>query len=442
MEVDLSVRYHLWVSGCQMNDSDARRLADALDSAGMEPAESFRDADAVVLYTCSVRQSAENRVHGQLGHLKSLKARRPDMVLCVTGCMAGGDREELRRRYPFVDLFVSPMEMESLADRILAATDRSAACAPTPTGYRREVPVSVGITAIRGCDKYCSYCIVPYRRGPQVSRTEDEIVAEARDLLSRGAREVVLLGQTVDSWGRDLEPPRRLSSLLRALATLPGLARLRFLTSHPNDFTSDLIEAMVEVPALCEELNLPLQAGDDEVLRKMARPYKVRRYLELVSEIRRALPDIAISTDIIVGFPGETREQFQRTLDVLREVEFDVVHVAAYSPRPGTAAARKMVDDVPAAEKKRRLHQVEQLQTEIAARKNDRLVGTTVEVLVENRFKGKWSGRTRSNKLVFFESDRDLRGELVQVTIEGSGPWSLRGLLSHRQPYRDRPVVV
>jgi len=426
----LSARYHLWVSGCQMNDSDARRLADALDDAGLLAVEGFDDADAVILYTCSVRQNAENRVHGQLGHLKGLKRRRPHMLLCVTGCMAGADKEELRRRYPHVDLFVSPMETEDLACQLLAAAKSEDHCAPAPSPRSHEVPVSVGITAITGCDKYCSYCIVPYRRGPQRSRPAREILAEAADLVARGAREVVLLGQTVDSWGRDLQPQETLASLLRDLDTIPNLSRLRFLTSHPNDFTDDLIDAIVTIPALCEELNLPIQAGDDEILRRMARPYSSRQYLELVDRIRRSVPDIALSTDVIVGFPGEKAEQFDRTVEILRAVEFDIVHVAAYSPRPGTAAARKMVDDVPAEEKKRRLHVVEGLQREIATVKNEALVGKTVEVLIETRAKGKWSGRTRSNKLVFVESDQDLRGQLVQVAVDGAGPWSLRGSLT------------
>ncbi|MHB8993256.1 MAG: tRNA (N6-isopentenyl adenosine(37)-C2)-methylthiotransferase MiaB [Chloroflexota bacterium] len=425
----MSGKYHLWVSGCQMNDSDARWLADTLDGAGMAPAGRFDDADVAILYTCSVRQSAEDRVHGQLGHLKSLKNRRPDMVLCVTGCMAGADTVDLQRRYPFVDLFVAPTEMEKLPELILSASELPEACAPAPADYGSRVPVSAGVTVIRGCDKYCSYCIVPFRRGPQKSRTAEEILAEAGGLLSRGAREIVLLGQTVDAWGRDLAPPSSLAALLRQLASLPGLARLRFLTSHPNDFTPELIEAMAATSQLCEELNLPIQAGDDELLRRMARRYTVRQYLDLVAEVRRAIPEIAMSTDVIVGFPGETREQFANTMALLREVEFDVVHVAAYSPRPGTAAARKLVDDVPAEEKKRRLHEVEALQTELATRKNSALVGREVEVLVERHEKGKWSGRTRSNKLVFFESDRALEGQLVTVAVEGAGPWSLRGRL-------------
>lgn len=427
-EVGLAWRYHLWISGCQMNSADARWLAEALEGSGMSPVERFAEADVVVLYTCSVRQSAENRVHGQLGHLKSLKASRPDMVLCVTGCMAGGDPLELRHRYPFVDLFAGPTEMESLPVLIRSALASRTACAPEPEDPRREAaPVSVGVTAIRGCDKYCSYCVVPYRRGPQISRSESEVVADAGDLLSRGAREIVLLGQTVDAWGRDLTPPSTLASLLRRIAGLPRLLRLRFLTSHPCDFTPDLMDAMAEIPQLCEELNLPVQAGDDEVLRRMARRYTVGQYLELVERVRQAVPQISLSTDLIVGFPGETERQFENSLSLLRQIAFDVVHVAAYSPRPGTAAARRMVDDVPADEKKRRLHEVEELQKEIATRRNGAMVGKRVEVLVEGRQKGKWSGRTRSNRLVFFPGDDDLAGSLVAVEIDGAGPWSLRG---------------
>ncbi len=420
-------RYHLWISGCQMNDSDARSLSDVLEGAGMSRAATFEDADVAILYTCSVRQSAEDRVHGQLGHLKSIKRRRPGMVLCVTGCMAGADRDELSRRYPWVDHFVPPTEMDTLADRILASRGQAEECTAAPEPYGAAVPVSAGLTVIRGCDKYCSYCIVPYRRGRQQSRTEDEILAEARGLLARGAREIVLLGQTVDAWGRDLSPRRQFADLLRSVAALPGLVRLRFLTSHPEDFTPDIIGAMAEVPQLCEELNLPIQAGHDDTLRKMARRYSVREYLDLVGRIKSAVPEISLSTDVIVGFPGETENHFRGTMSVLREVEFDIVHVAAYSPRPGTAAARKLQDDVPSEVKKRRLHAVEALQRGLAERRNERLVGQTVEVLVEGKEKGKWSGRTRTNKLVFFEDGRDLAGELVNVRIEGAGAWSLRG---------------
>jgi tRNA-2-methylthio-N6-dimethylallyladenosine synthase len=427
----LPSRYHLWISGCQMNNSDARRLAQTLEGAGMVPVDHFEEADVSVLYTCSVRQSAENRVYGQLGHLKSLKARRPGMVLCVTGCMAGDDSAELRRRYPFVDHFVAPADIDQLPARILSSPAVGDSCVPATPQFGSAVPVSAGVTVIRGCNKYCTYCIVPYRRGPQASRGEEEITAEALSLLDRGAKEIVLLGQTVDAWGRDLTPPRPFSGLLRTVAQLPGLARLRFLTSHPEDFTFDIIDAIAELPQLCEELNLPIQAGDNGVLRRMARPYSVAEYLDLVGRIRGAIPEISLSTDIIVGFPGETSAQFENTMKVLRHLEFDVVHVAAYSPRPGTAAARKMTDDVTAEEKSLRLHEVEDLQTAIAQRKNSEMIGRKVEVLVEGRSKGRWSGRTRSNRLVFFDSERELAGNLVNIAVEMAGPWSLQGRLDN-----------
>lgn len=280
---------------------------------------------------------------------------------------------------------------------------------------------------IRGCDKYCSYCIVPYRRGRQHSRPAAEVLREAEGLLARGAREIVLLGQTVDAWGRDLESPDTLASLLEDVAALPGIERVRFLTSHPGDFTRDILEAMAQIPQLCEEVNLPIQSGDDKVLRRMARPYTVAQYLDLVDTIRAAIPNVALATDLIVGFPGETGIQFEHSMDVLRRVEFDTVHVAAYSPRPGTAAARKMEDDVPLEEKSRRLQQVEAFQTELSAGKNRRMLGQTVEVLVQGRTKGRWSGRTRTNKLVFFESEEEMAGKLAAVLVEQAGAWSLRG---------------
>src|SRR5512133_1310335 len=220
-----------------MNDSDARWLADILDGAGMRATDRFDEADVTVMYTCSVRQSAENRVHGQLGHLKSIKARRPGMILCVTGCMAGANQGDLKKRYPWVDHFVAPTETDQLPERILASGALNDACVPTPDEYAVAVPVSAGLTVIRGCDKYCTYCIVPYRRGRQHSRSKDEILAEARSLISRGAKEIVLLGQTVDAWGRDFAPPVPFASLLEEVGALPVIARLRFLTSDPADFT-------------------------------------------------------------------------------------------------------------------------------------------------------------------------------------------------------------
>lgn len=277
-----------------------------------------------------------------------------------------------------------------------------------------------------GCDRHCTYCIVRLRRGPAHSRPSSEIVAEAAELLRAGAREIVLLGQNIDVYGRDLPGAPSLADLLREVHALPGLARLRFLTSHPADLEDDVIQAVAELPKVCPHWELPVQAGDDQVLRRMARGHRAADYLALVERIRARLPGSSLATDIIVGFPGETAEQFERTLELLRAVRFDAVHVAAYSVRPGTPAAR-LEDDVSSAEKERRRRGVEELQEEIVGEINARLLGQEVEVLVEDQHRGKWRGRTPTNKLVFFQDGGDWRGRLATVRITKTGPWSLQG---------------
>jgi tRNA-2-methylthio-N6-dimethylallyladenosine synthase len=279
-----------------------------------------------------------------------------------------------------------------------------------------------------GCDRHCTYCIVRLRRGPARSRPVDEIVAEAEELVRAGAREIVLLGQNIDVYGRDLPGSPRLAGLLRRVHAIPGLTRLRFLTSHPADLEDEVIEAVAELPKVCPHWELPVQAGDDQVLRRMARGHRAADYLALAERIRGRLPGFSLATDVIVGFPGETEAQFERTLDLLRAVRFDAVHVAAYSVRPGTPAAR-LADDVPPDEKERRRRAVEALQEEVVGEINARLLGQEVEVLVEDMHKGKWRGRTATNKLVFFEHDGDWRGHLVTVRITKAGPWSLQGEL-------------
>jgi tRNA-2-methylthio-N6-dimethylallyladenosine synthase len=286
------------------------------------------------------------------------------------------------------------------------------------------------VAALLGCNHVCSYCIIPARRGRERSRSPGEVLAEVRSLAANGAREVVLLGQIVDRYGYDLGPDApRLPDLLAAVSAVDGIARVRFLTSHPTYFDDRLIEAVATLPAVCEHIEVPIQAGDDAVLERMRRGYRVDDYRRLIERLRTRLPGCAIATDVIVGFPGETERQFQATLDVLAELRMDVCHVAMYSPRPGTLAARTLPDDVPAEEKKRRLDAVNVLQEEIAAAINARLLGRCVEVLVEGRQKGRWKGRTRTNKLVFFEdsSATDWRGRLVEVAITWTGPWSMIG---------------
>jgi tRNA-2-methylthio-N6-dimethylallyladenosine synthase len=290
-------------------------------------------------------------------------------------------------------------------------------------------PVSVYVPIIQGCNNFCAYCVVPYRRGRERSRPIAEIVGEVKGLVRRGAKEIVLLGQNVDSYGHDLPDKPDLAELLTELNVIDGLARVRFLTNHPKDMSRKLIDAIATLDKVCQHISLPFQSGDDDILKAMRRGYTVEHYRQLVGEIRDRMPGVALSTDVIVGFPAESERQFQKTVDLLTELRFDTVHVACYSPRPGTLAAREQPDDVPTAEKHRRLKMVEQLQEGIATEINARLMGQTVEILVEGKTKGKWRGRTRSDKLVFFSDTGDRQGQLANIRIEKTSPWSLQGNL-------------
>ncbi len=417
-----------------MNVADSRRLAESLQRYGLEAAEEPADADVVVLYSCVVRQQAEDRVHGQLHQLRQLKAERPQLKVVVAGCVS--DIPDWRKRYPFVDLIAEPGQDLTVRERLIDLLDLSERYRFDPEQAVRIPGVSEGVTIHQGCNRACTYCIVPQTRGGERSRPAEVILDEVRRLTERGTREVVLLSQIVERYGRDLRPRVLLSELLHRLDSVAGLERIRFLTSYPGDFGNDLVEAIAELPKVCEDVNLPIQAGDDDVLRRMRRGYVVDHYRELIGRLRLRMPEIGLSTDIIVGFPGETETQFQHTLEMLDELRFDVVHVAMYSPRPGTVAATDMVDDVPREEKRRRLHAVEDLQKQIATRINDRYLGRTVEVLVEGTAKGRWYGRTRTNKLVHFASDQPLAGRVVEVTVSASEPWYLEGMFS------DKPMLV
>jgi tRNA-2-methylthio-N6-dimethylallyladenosine synthase len=419
--------YYIWTIGCQMNKADSERLAGALEKLGLTPADSPREADVIVLNSCVVRQSAEDRVVGMLGMVKPIKKGRSDRIVALMGCMVGPRWEELKARFPQIDVFMRPQEYAPLLDllggRLGVAWE---GCVGPLLPPRPSVTCYVPI--IHGCDKFCAFCIVPYRRGREVSRPIPEILREVELLVERGVKEVTLLGQNVDSYGHDLPGRPDLADLLERLNEVEGLVRIRFLTSHPSDMSGRIIRAVAELEKVCEHINLPVQAGDDEVLRRMRRGYTRDEYRRLIERIREEVPGVSLSTDVIVGFPGETEEQFQRTVELIREIRFDKVHTAAYSPRPGTIAWRKMPDDVPQEEKERRLRTLEELQERIARENNERLLGQTVEVLVDSRHKGKWQGRTRTDKLVFFEDGADRLGQLVRVRIERAGPWSLQGV--------------
>lgn len=405
-----------------MNQADSERLATSLERLGYRPAKEMGTADILVVNSCVVRQSAENRVVSKLKSLVPLKATRPDRVMALAGCMVGENVAELRRRFPHVDVFLRPGQFVDLLDiaraRAPAAADGVILSSPPPSAF---------VTIMEGCDNFCSYCIVPYRRGRERSRPIPDVRCQVEGLVERGAKEVTLLGQNVDSYGHDLSGGPDLADLLQDLQYVEGLVRIRFLTSHPKDMSPKLIQTVASLDKVCEYISLPVQAGDNEILRAMRRGYTVEHYRELVERLRLIIPGVALSTDVIVGFPGETEEQFQKTVALLSDLRFDKVHVAAYSPRPGTLASRNLKDDVPLSAKKMRLRKIEGLQREIATEINARLLGKTVEVLVQGENRGKWWGRTRTGKLVFFHHNADCLGRLIEVEIEKTGPWALQG---------------
>jgi tRNA-2-methylthio-N6-dimethylallyladenosine synthase len=500
-------RFYVWTLGCQMNRSDSEEMAGRLLAAGATEAPTMESADLVVINTCAIRELAETKVIGRQGHLRRLKEANPSMRVVLTGCaVRERDRDGLERRFPAVDLFLRPDEEPELVDRLglasaqapvgaVGATTvvgrtvvgvadhlaRTRAAAVSGDAVQRGSAISAWLPIIYGCDKTCTYCIVPFSRGPERSRPFDEIVTEARSIAAGGFREVTLLGQNVNSYGHDLEPEPRfahvsterwagrrldlgsrpdLAELIRAIDGIrtadgrPVIPRLRFITSHPWDLSDRLIEAMAECPSLCEALHLPVQSGDDEVLRRMGRQYTIEHYLERLEKIRAAVPGITVSTDIIVGFCGETEAQFERTLRFLEAVRYDQVFAAAYSERPGTPATR-LADDVPAAEKRRRLNALLAVQEPIGLERNRAWLGREVEVLVDavTRPRGHdhedeqpaeiptprgvqpgpgevaLAGRTRGNKLVHLAGPEGLLGELVRVRIDHAGPYALRGTL-------------
>jgi len=428
------MRYYFWTIGCQMNFADSRRAAEELAQLGYQEASRPQDADLILLNTCVVRQSAEDKVVGRLTSLQGLKRRKPEIKLGLMGCFVD-EIPELQQRYPWVDAFIRPSDIPAVVElaRKKSVPDRT----PESPVALDHPPVSAGVPISYGCDHLCTYCIVRLRRGPEISRPVAELVSEVQDLARRGVKEITLLGQNVDSYGHDLAGVDRrtaggrwspdLADLLEAVHQVEGLARIRFLTSHPADMSQRLIETAARLPKVCEHMEVPVQSGDDTVLRRMSRGYTAAAYCDLVARIRAAMPGVGLATDVIVGFPGETEAQYQATYRLLEDLRFDMVHVAAYSPRPDTPAER-LADDVPPEEKERRRKAVDLLQERIVGEINAGLLGQSVEVLVEGRHKGKWRGRTRTNKLVFFDVDaRDRTGQLVQVRITHTGPWSMQG---------------
>src|SRR5579863_3457568 len=466
-------KYHIWTVGCQMNQADSQRIQTILEELGWEET-SMEQANLVVLNTCSVRKAPEEKAHNQLAQLRSAKEKRGDLLVAMMGCMIGNQKtiDDLRKRYPHSDLFMKVeqadilprfleerwthisgagcLDIEYLPDEYIENSERETAPVAEPTGQlqptfatstirvgkRTVLPMAITpkpgeriahyptkvelapasptawLPIVLGCNKVCTYCIVPYRRGRERSRPVDELLFEASTLVAKGAKELTLLGQTVESFGLDLPGTPDLADLMSSLSEIEGLERICFMTSYPRYMSDSMIERMAHLPKVCEHLNIPVQSGDNEMLKRMKRGYTLDEYRERIARVRELWPNITLSTDVIVGFCGETEEEFQHTLDLLQETRFDVVHVAAYSVRPGTVAAR-WEDDIPLAEKKRRLHAVEEVQASIGLALNEQYVGRIEEVMVEetNHSHGRtqWKGRTRANKWVFFPRSEERR---------------------------------
>jgi tRNA-2-methylthio-N6-dimethylallyladenosine synthase len=424
--------YRIWTAGCQMNVADSLKLAAGLDRLGFSEAADGADADLEVLNTCAVRQHAEDRAYGRLHALRQAREGGREFALAVMGCMVGPRTDDLERRFPWVDVWTQPQAFDPILERAGLMRDASEGefwteTFATPNGVTAYVPV------VHGCDKFCTYCIVPLRRGRERSRPVDEVLREVRFLAERGVREVTLLGQTVEAYGHDLEGADAgadLATLFAGIEAIDGIVRTRFLTSYPKDMTDRIIDAVASSPKVCEHFNIPVQSGDDAMLARMRRGYTLGEYEERVGRIRAVMPDAALATDVIVGCPGETDEEFQHTVDLIERIQFDVIHVAAYSPRPGTYAHRNLEDDVPREVKKERLHVIEALHAESSARINRASLGQEIEVLIEREDKhGRSTGRTRRGQLVHFAATGRV-GELVVVRVHEVTPWSLSGGLA------------
>jgi tRNA-2-methylthio-N6-dimethylallyladenosine synthase len=437
------MRYHIWTEGCQMNDVDSQRLAARLEQFAYEATPHAAEADLIILNTCVVRQSAEDKAYGRLNALRAIKKQRPEVIISLMGCLVGfKENLALQQRFPIVDVFCPPSNPEPLLQFLAAregwqldVDDTSSRYAAMDEDFilpvnERGRLVSAFIPVVLGCSHACTYCIIPYRRGAEESRPSDEILAEAQSLVNAGVREITLLGQIVDRYGKDKPGYPSLAQLLRQLHSIDGLLRLRFLTSHPNWMTEELLDTVAELPKIMPHIEVPVQAGDNEILSAMHRNYTVEQYRNLISQIRSRIPGVSIATDIIIGFPGETEAQFQHTYDLLAELKMDVAHLARYSTRPGTLAQRILTDDVPDEEKWRRFRLLEDLQEKIAAEIHARYLNQWVDVLFEEKVKKRWRGRTPTNKLVFVETETDLRGKLLPVKINWTGPWSMIGTLS------------
>src|SRR5438034_6326259 len=434
-------KLHVITYGCQMNEYDSERVAGLLREHRYELTDSEGDADLILVNTCAIREKAEDKVFSKLGELRALKARKPELVLGVMGCMAQLQQGAVQKRAPYVDLVfgsAAVSRVAELVDRARRERRHVLETGEAPLVKLTARPPSADrvrayVTVMEGCEKHCTFCVVPTTRGRERSHPPDTIVAEVRGLVAEGCREVTLLGQTVNAYGRDLTPATDLAALMGAVNDVAGLERIRFTTSNPYNLTPRLVAAVRDVPKVCEWFHLPLQSGSDRILAAMNRGYTRARYLELIDALRAAVPDISLSTDLIVGFPGETEDDFAATLAMVERVAYDNVFVFRYSPRPGTPAAT-MPDQVSPAVKADRNARLLEVTTRVGQERSRRRLGETVEILVDGAAKknaGELSGRTRCNRVVNFDGQgRVAVGDLTRVRVTEVLPHSLRGTLA------------
>lgn len=427
----------LGVYGCQMNISDGERMAGQLRGMGYERTDEMEEADLILLNTCCVRETAEDKIYGKIGEIKHIKERKPGLIFGITGCMAQKEGEKLIHRAPHIDFVLGTNKVQELAGVVAEAmterghvVDVSFSETELPEGMpvARSGTLCAWVPVMYGCNNFCTYCIVPYVRGRERSRMPEDVVKEVREAAARGYREVTLLGQNVNSYGKD-HGRGDFADLLKMVDEVPGIRRVRFMTSHPKDLSDRVIEAIRGGEHICEHIHLPVQHGTDRMLKAMNRVYTVSMYRDLVRRIREALPESSITTDIIVGFPGETEEDFSELLEFLREIRFDSAYTFLYSKRSGTPAAA-MENQVAEDCKKRRLTALMEVQNSISREINEAFLGKTVEVMVEGPSKndgGTWTGRTRTNKIVLWEHGKEAPGDFAEVRITTPQTWVLKG---------------
>ncbi|MCU6795418.1 tRNA (N6-isopentenyl adenosine(37)-C2)-methylthiotransferase MiaB [Paenibacillus sp. WQ 127069] len=431
--------YLIQTYGCQMNEHDTETIMGLLEQMGYTATEDRRQADVILLNTCAVRENAEDKVFGELGHLKHLKAEKPSLVLGVSGCMSQEEAvvNRILQKHPFVDLIFGTHNIHRLPvllkeaffskEMVIEVWSKEGDIVENLPKKREGIKASVNI--MYGCDKFCTYCIVPYTRGKERSRLPQDVIAEVRDLARQGFQEIMLLGQNVNAYGKDFEDSDyRFANLMDDISKI-DIPRVRFTTSHPRDFDDHLIEVLAKKGNLVEQIHLPVQSGSNEILKRMSRKYTREHYLNLVAKIKQAIPGVGLTSDFIVGFPGETEEQFEETLSLVREVQFDGAYTFIYSPREGTPAA-SMVDDVPMEVKKNRLYRLNDQLAQYSKEDNEGSVGEVLDVLVEGESKNNpdvLAGRTRKNKLVHLVGPKELIGKIVPVKITGSQTWYMKG---------------